>query len=88
MLNYMCANYVLVKIAGTSGFLRAEYSNTMKQMYKDKEKFREHIRLNNLLKRTKREIQQLKHRGEGAKAVERKIQTAERALLFRQLRKV
>lgn len=71
-----------------NGFRRAEYSNIMKQMYKDKEKFREHTRLNNLHKRIKREIQQPKHRGEGAKVVERKIQTVERALLFRQLTKV
>lgn len=80
--------YVLVKIVGTSGFQRAEYLNIMKRMYKDKEKFREHIRLNNLHKRTKKEIQQQKHKGEEAKEVERKIQTVEQALLYQQLTKV
>lgn len=80
--------YIFVKIAGTNGFRRAEYSNTMKQMYKDKEKFKEHIQLNNLHKRTKREIQQRKHKAEEAKEVERKIPTVEQALLFQQLTKV
>lgn len=78
-LNYTL-NYIFVNPAGTNGFPRAECSSITRRMYRNKEKSSERTQISSLLRRTKREIQRLKHRDEGAKGVERKMRTVGRAL--------
>jgi len=59
----------------------------MKQMYKDRGKFREHIQISNLLRRTRKVTQRQKHREEEAMVAERKIQIVEQVLLLQHLKR-
>lgn len=71
-----------------NGFRKVEYLNITKQMYKDKERFKEHIQINNLLKKIKRAVLRLKHKDVEVKVDVKKILTAELVLLLQQLIKV
>lgn len=71
-----------------NGFRKVEYLNIMKQMYKDKERFKEHIQINNLLKKIKRAVPHLKHKDVEVKEDVKRILTAELVLLLQQLIKV
>lgn len=71
-----------------NGFLKVEYLNTTKQMYKDKGRFKEHIRINNLHRKIKRVVPRPKLKDVGVKVVVRRILIVELALLLQQLIKV
>lgn len=71
-----------------NGFRKVEYLNITKQMYKDKERFKEHIQINNLLKKIKRAVLRLKHKDVEVKVDVKRILTAELVLLLQQLIKV
>lgn len=71
-----------------SGFPKVEFSSTMKQMYKDKERFREHIQINNPHKKIKKVVHLLKLKDVGAKVDVKKILIVELAPLLQQLTKV
>lgn len=71
-----------------NGFRKVEYLNITRQMYKDKEKFKKHIQINNLHKKIKKAVPHLKHKDEEVKVDVKKILTAELVLLLQRLIKV
>lgn len=77
--------HVFIKIVGTNGSQRVEYSNIMRLTYRGNEKFRELIQISNLHRKIKREVQQPRHREGGVMGLGRKTQTAEQVHLQQQL---
>lgn len=71
-----------------SGFLKAEFLNTMRQMFRDKKKFKGHIQISNLLKKIKKVAPLLKLKDVEMKVDVKKILIAELALLLQLLIKV